>query len=104
MFSRFRSQDLGLSSFTNVEKKRITRFQEFINMKPDGFCCICMKILYPEEKRYRTYFSPHNLPCHEWQLEPLIKEDTTNMYMVCASHVKTIESDITHFVYPGTLV
>lgn len=101
-FHRFRVEDLKLSTFNEKQKAQIKKFQEFIMQKPDGHCCICMKILYPEERKWRNIQLPNNLPCIEWKIEPLKKAD--GRYMVCSQHQKTPEGDILRFVYPGTVI
>jgi len=101
---RFRVQDLNFSSFTALEKRRIASFQNFIKKRPDGYCCVCMKILYPEERKYRQIDCPENLPCLEWDMQPLLKPDCTDKYMVCLSHTNTSEESFIRLVYPGKLI
>ncbi|OBZ81214.1 hypothetical protein A0J61_10737 [Choanephora cucurbitarum] len=103
--SRFRFQDNSLASFNTLQKKQIERFRKFTQMKPDGFCCICLCVLYKDEQAYRTieYAESSLKNCHEWKLVPL-KNSQGNKYMVCKAHVNTNEGELSTYVYPGDLV
>lgn len=103
MFYSFRVGNNNLSSFTNAQKNQVKRFQDFIMEKPDGFCCLCLKVLYPEERRFRTFEDETNLPCLSWKLQPLCDSEDPAKKMVCKSHVNTPEEDFVSLkmVYPG---
>jgi len=60
-----------------------------------------MKILYPEERKWRQIQNPNILPCVEWKIEPLTNRG--GLYMVYTMHKKTSEDDIVRLVYPGTV-
>lgn len=102
MFFAFRVEDRNLSTFTNIQKKQIIQFQKFVMKKPDGFCCVCMKMLYPEEQKYRDIGNSEGLPCLDWRLTPITKEIRGEVkYMVCSSHVKCPQDKFLKFEYPG---
>jgi hypothetical protein len=70
--------------------------------KPDGYCSICMKLLYPEEQKYRRIERPNELPCVDWRTQPKSKTVGSNeLYMVCATHKKVSEDEIIRFAYAG---
>ncbi|CAO3639536.1 unnamed protein product [Mucor hiemalis] len=77
---------------------------------PDGFCCICMKILYPEQQKYSKFNDPSSIPCIKWKLTPLFKEESNQeiKYMVCSDHIEHTndenEENYTIFEYPGDLI
>ncbi|KAI8320694.1 hypothetical protein EDC96DRAFT_582285, partial [Choanephora cucurbitarum] len=75
----------------------------FTNEKPNGFCCICLKVLYPEEQRYRKFQPEFAFPCTNWKMEPIAKSDDQEKKMVCKDHAKSIES-FKEFEYPGDLI
>lgn len=100
--SRFRFQDHSLGSLSREEKRQIIEFQKFINQKPDGYCSVCMRMLYPEERAYREISEPTELNCVRWNLAPIM-DRTGRKYMVCKSHRKTSESEFPVYVYPGNL-
>lgn len=64
-----------------------------------------MKVLYPEERRFRTFENEANLPCLAWKLQPLCDSEDETKKMVCKSHVNTPEEDFSSLamVYPGTV-
>lgn len=104
-FSRFRLQNNDLATFSTVEKRQIKDFQTYIMKKPGGFCCMCMKLLYPEEQKFRAINNPEGLPCRNWRLEPLTKDVNGELkYMACSTHWKIGEDDCVRFVYPGNLI
>lgn len=109
-YFRFRVEDLRLHSLSKKERTQVVRFQEFIMQKPDGFCCICMKFLYPEDQKYSSFNDPSSLPCIDWKLTPLCKEISENekLYMVCNDHVEHTneenEETYIRFVYPGNFL
>ena len=100
--SRFRFKSNSLASFNTLQKKQIERFQKFTEMKPDGFCCIRLCVLYKEEQAYRTieYAQSSLKNCHEWKLIPL-KNSQGYKYMVCKAYVDTNEGELPTYVYPG---
>ncbi|CEP09614.1 hypothetical protein [Parasitella parasitica] len=65
-----------------------------------------MKLLYPEEQKYRKILQVDELPCHDWKLQPIVKGEGRNKgsIMVCGKHKKIEESKIVRFAYPGDLV
>lgn len=101
--SKFRFTDNSLATFSNEDKKQILNFQKFISQTHDGFCCICLRVLYPQERRYRVIEDLENLRnCTAWKMEPLKKpKSKTDLYMVCVSHQKTKEAEFPTYVYPG---
>lgn len=100
--SRFRIQDNSLSSFSNPEKEQIIAFQKYAAQKPDGFCSVCLRKLYPEERRYRTIENISSLNCSQWNIDPLtISDRSVIKYMVCEDHVKIVEGDFPVYIYPG---
>lgn len=104
MFYSFKVGNRNLSTFPNSQKTQINDFQKFINEKPDGFCCACMKLLYPEEKKYRYISSPEYLPCIAWKLEPMVSPKDSSKYLVCATHYNTKEDCFPNYVYPGVCI
>lgn len=99
--SRFRYQSNALATFNKQQQDEIKKFQTFLSQKPDGFCCICLRVLYPEEKRYRTINNPESLKnCNAWKLTPLMCS-RNERYMVCEAHKKTDEAKLPTYVYPG---
>lgn len=101
MFFSYRLPNNNYSTFNPTEKKEIKTFEKFTLRKPDGFCCVCMKKLYHEEKKYREFENIENLPCLKWNLQPLSKPSFENMKMVCSTHLKMDESKFKDMVYPG---
>lgn len=101
MFFSWRIEDPNLSTFNPTQKKQIKTFRKFVMRKPDGFCCVCMNVLYPEDQRYRQIIDVANLPCLDWKLQPLTKPDNEEMKMVCKRHLKIDESKFYKMKYPG---
>lgn len=101
MFMSYRIEDPNLSTFDLFKKKQIKVFQDYIMCKPDGFCCVCMVVLYPEEQHYREFTDPDNIPCLAWNLLPLAHPSNEAKRMVCASHKKGLESRFLRMNYPG---
>lgn len=100
--SRFRFQDNALMSFSRVERKQINDFQKFAAQKPDGTCSVCLRVLYPEEQRYRKIVDSNALNCFQWKITPFTKEERDiTMYMVCPEHVRTEENNFPIYIYPG---
>lgn len=106
MFYAFRLTDNNLSSLTRAQKKQVLSFQDFVMQKPDGFCCVCLKVLYPEDQFFRNISSAANLPCMEWKLQPICNADDETMKMVCKSHLNTAEEEFSNLsmVYPGNTI
>lgn len=101
-FFRFRVEDRNLSTFTAEEKKQIKKFQTYIMKKPDGHCCFCLKLLYPDQQLYRKIENPTSLPCIEWNIQPIKKsKNGVDLFMVCKVHKKKAEDNIIRYVYPG---
>lgn len=91
-----------MSTFDIFQKKQIKVFQKYIMDKPDGFCCICLTLLYPEEQYYRSFQEPENLPCIEWKdLQPLANPTEESQKMVCKRHLKGDEFEFYRMNYPG---
>ena len=105
MIHTFRVRDNNLSSFTAVQKRQVKAFQDFVMKKPDGFCSICLKVLYPEDQHYRSINTETPLPCLDWKLEPLSDTEDDSMKMVCKEHVHTLPVEFSKFsmMYPGTI-
>jgi hypothetical protein len=102
-FFRYRVADKRLCTFDEQPhlKKEIKRFQKFVSQKPDGYCSACMRVLYPEERKYRYVEDPANLPCVDWKLPALVHPKDKRMYMFCNKHYNIDESDLPRFRYPG---
>ena len=100
MFHTFRVQNPNLSTFTKVEQRQILNFQKFINQKPDGFCCVCLKVLYPEEQKYRKFDPEFAILCLKWKMEPIVDSDNQEEKMVCKDYTKSLEF-FKEFEYPG---
>jgi hypothetical protein len=83
------------------EREQIQKFQKFIIKKPFGFCCVCMKVLYPVERKYRHIKNINCLSCIERKLQLMVKPGSSDIYMVCSKHLKTDENDSPRFVYSG---
>lgn len=99
---RFRVESRDLHSFPPTQRHEIKRFQTFILKKPDGHCSFCMKMLYPEEQKYRKVRLPNELPCLDWNIQPKTKNIRGEQhYMVCTTHRKADETRIVRFSYPG---
>lgn len=106
MFFSFKVADRNLSTFNKIEQNQINKFQTYIMSKPDGFCSVCMKVLYPEDQKYRLIRDPEHLPCIDWKLKPKTKMFGTNkLYMVCSTHfnLNCKEEDFLRYAYPGLL-
>lgn len=100
----FRVEDMNLSSLSDDERNQINSFQTFIMQKPNGYCSFCMKLLYPEDQKYRKVQFPLDLPCLQWKLRPITKQQKNeDYYMVCARHWKMDETKILRFAYPGEI-
>lgn len=106
MFYSFRLRDNNLSSFSRTQRNQVKKFQEFIMKRPDGFCCICLKVLYPEDQYYRAFDNEENLPCLNWKMQPIRNPDNETLKMVCKAHINTAEVDFPSLsmVYPGTVL
>lgn len=104
MLYRFRVQDRNLSTFNAQQKRQIKKFQGFIMQKPDSFCCVCMKVLYPEERKYRQIENVNNLSCIEWKLQPLLKPGSNDLYIVCSTHYRMEEERFPKYAYPGLYI
>lgn len=101
-YFRFRVEDRNLSTFAVEQRDQIKSFQKFIMQKPNGHCSFCMKLLYPEDQKYRRIGSPRDLPCLQWKIEPITKQEKNQaIYMVCLKHRKMDETNILRFAYPG---
>lgn len=98
---RFRFQDNSLSSFAKKERGQIERFQKFVMKTPNGFCSVCLMVLYPEEQRFRNISDKEVLSCYAWNLEPITGGKSTKQYMVCKVHSKMAESRLPIYTYPG---
>jgi len=96
--SRFRFQDNSLQSFSTTQRSQIKKFQEFASKTPDGFCSVCLEVLYPEQQHFRYISNIERLNCYAWKLQPIIKN---NKFMVCKRHLKGKESDFPLYEYPG---
>ena len=105
MFYSFRVRDNNLSSFTATQKRQVKAFQDFVMKKPDGFCCICLRVLYPEDQHFRNISTEISLPCWDWKLQPLTQPGDESMKMVCKEHIHTLATDFPGLstVYPGTI-
>lgn len=103
MFFSWRIENPNLSTFNAFQKKQIKSFQEFTLLKPDGFCCICMQVLYPEDQKFRTFPETFGFPCLKWKLIPLSNLDDESKKMVCIQHLKMHESEFVLYNYPGKL-
>lgn len=101
MFFAFRVQDNSLSSFNAVQRKQIKAFQAFIMEKPDSYCCVCLKLLYKKERKFREITDPSKLPCLDWNKHPLMEGDK---YIVCSKHKSIEEDQFIGFVYPGMYI
>jgi len=97
----FKVNDINLSTFSKIEKRQIKSFQKFVNQKPDGFCCVCLTLLYPEQQYFRDFPNDEHCYCIKWKIEPIFLEDTPSMKMVCKSHLKSNLANFKPFEYPG---
>lgn len=104
MFYAFCLGDNNLSSFTPTQKQ-VQAFQDFIVEKSNGFCCICLKVLYPKDQCFRAVDNDANLPCLQWKMQPICNSDDETMKMVCKAHVNTAKDAFPSLsmVYPGTM-
>lgn len=100
--SRFRFQDNSLMSFSKSQRKEIQKFHTFVAKTPDGFCSVCLKVLYREEQRYRRIANKDILNCYAWKCDPIMGSGRhKNKYMVCLAHQTMAESNLPIYVYPG---
>lgn len=63
---------------------------DFRHVMPDYYCCMCLKVLYPEEVQFRRINnaeSLENLLCRQWGFEVIFKEDDLNCIAVCQEHI-----------------
>ncbi|CAO3645520.1 unnamed protein product [Mucor hiemalis] len=103
--SRFRVQDNSLMSFPTVQRNQIIAFQKFASEKPDGFCSICLKKIYPEERKFRKVNDMSSLNCTQWNQTPITKEERgITKYLVCKDHFRMEEADFLVYVYPGDVL
>ncbi|CEP06950.1 hypothetical protein [Parasitella parasitica] len=103
---RFRLQDNSLMSFTPEKRAHIKKFQEFVSQKANGTCSVCLRVLYPEERRFRLIQNIESLNCFAWNIIPLtrIASSGATEYMVCLDHYKEKdENRFPKYVYPGAL-
>lgn len=99
--SRFRFQDNSLGYFTEEERKQIKKFQDYVEKTADGFCSVCLKLLYPEEQCFRKINNEENLKnCTSWKFTPMKHQDDIR-YMVCKAHQKMKEENFPTYFYPG---
>jgi hypothetical protein len=101
MFYSWRIEDRNLSTFSLTQKRQIKNFQEFIMEKPEGFCCICMEVLYVEDHHYRKIVDVSNIHCLRWKIQPLVDPIDEDMKMVCKKHKIGDLSSFPTFKYPG---
>ncbi|CEP08738.1 hypothetical protein [Parasitella parasitica] len=103
--NRFRGQENSLMSFPQSQREQIIKFQQFIFQRPDGACSVCLKKLYPEERRYRTIDNLDSLNCHRRNFTPLTKvERRSTKYMVCLEHLREMETKFPIYIYPGDVL
>ena len=95
---RLRFQDNSLNSFSTTQRSQIKKFQEFAAKTPNGFCSVCLEVLYPEQQHFRLISYAENLNCYAWKLQPMTKDGKV---MVCKHHYKGKESDFPVYEYPG---
>lgn len=103
-FFRYRIADKSLSTFDSEPKlkKQIKKFQKFVNQRADGYCCICLRLLYPEEQKYRYIEVITNLSCLKWKLPLLSHPKDKKKFMVCKKHYKTAQVEFPAYEYPGS--
>lgn len=102
--NRFRVQDNSLMSFDAHQRRQINDFQRFAAEKPDGTCSVCLKKLYPEERRFRNIQDTDSLNCFRWNVTPSTQiKDGRLQYMVCLDHYKQLETKFPIYIYPGEL-
>lgn len=94
MFFTWRTEDTNLPTFNSTQKKQIKTFNKFFMHKPDGFCCVWITVLYPEEQKYRKFSPDFVIPCNAWKHEPISHPNTPQLKMVCKTHWKKDESKI----------
>ena len=103
MFFSWRIENPNLSTFNKTQRNQIQSFQNFISQKPDGFCCVCLELLYPENQKYRLFINEDYVYCLKWKLTPLCMANDPNMKMVCKAHLKSDLANFKPFEYPGKL-
>lgn len=122
-FVNFTSADYTMPriNFTVHQLRDIENFRAFNREIANGHCSLCMKVLYPEEQKYRELSDEHCI-CRTWRIDPVMNAE--GKYMVCSSHLKflgtasdrrnatratnnnetyeiTIEKTRKQFVFPG---
>ena len=61
---------------------------------------MCLKVLYPEEQKYRKFDPEFAIPCLNWKMDPNVDSDDQEKKMVCKDHTKSLEY-FSKFEYPG---
>jgi hypothetical protein len=68
---------------SRAELADVISFTAFNNEKANGHCALCMRVLYPEEQKYRQ-LSDDWLICTTWSIDPVVNEES--LHMVCRYH------------------
>lgn len=74
----------GSLRLTDAELDDVRTFTEFNRQPASGHCTMCMRVLYPEEQKYRQ-LSDEWLICNSWNIAPITNEQGS--YMVCSYHL-----------------
>lgn len=82
-FSRYMATH-GSLRLTDEELDDVRSFTEFNRQTASGHCTMCMRVLYPEEQKYRQ-LSDEWLICNSWNIAPITNE--LGSYMVCSYHL-----------------
>lgn len=82
-FSRYLAGHGGGLKLTDTELEDIRDFLAFNKQTASGHCTMCMRVLYPEEQKYRTIPDEWQI-CPSWKIMPLRNDE--GFCMVCNYH------------------
>jgi len=74
----------NLQRLTDSELRDVAKLRAFNREKANGHCTLCMRVLYPEEQKYRG-LSEEWLICNSWNINPIVNSE--GLHMVCAFHL-----------------
>lgn len=69
---------------SRTELEDVRKFRAFNNEKANGHCTMCMRVLYPEEQKFRR-LTEEWIICRSWNINPITNENGD--HMVCFYHL-----------------
>lgn len=86
-------------TFNRYQRQHFVTYAQFRNELPNTFCALCLKVLCPEEVRFRpTPDDVTQLPIMQWHCTPTF-DTTGDQVAVCALHAQNLRLQAPH--YPG---